>query len=332
LSDRVEETPNERAYVRTYYDRTKDFRPTAPTNEGNINYPDLFPPAASPQNTPRTPDHGNDQRRRVPEPMVVRGSGVPKRICITLLLLALCGATFGWVTGSSDVVLVKAAWSFRGTVAELKNIQEEDWIVPEDGVSIGSRPEVLHYKQVVERIERVCTPTLVEQQEFSHYENICRDEQTGSEEEEVYSHTERVCYNDGICDEKDVYTKTHRPTYSTICKDVPRYRTTMRTVIDCKDVPIYRSEPVMGTKWLYKVDRWLPVATITMSSEDHKIEDVYDLEPNRGYTSEEWKFVLHTNDRSKFSVNRELYEKYKSMVGKPISLKQHWFGLWKTIE
>lgn len=376
-SDRVEETPTTKTYVKTFYNPKNDFRPSAPpssddrtvvsestfvksNNVGTSRRPPSVPVIADAitpdrvKNTPTTKTYikksyspQNDFRSSsivqgdivmvrhntiVQEDDARTHQPIPLGFLLVFMFSIFLFTTYAVVDTHSEVTLLNASWDFRGQVSQLKSVEEEDWMLPDGATSIDFWESVKTYKTVVERVDHVCADKLEMYDVFSHYENICKKKFARWEKTEDYSHTKRTCYSDGVCEDKDVYNKKDKAVYETVCEKEPRYKKAERTVLSCKDVPITREDPVFGTRWKYTIDRWIPLFTVSMNSNTHRLEDVYTLEPLHKYMTEDWVFTLFFGDSTTVNVNRTVFDKHKDLVGQKVKLKRHWFGFWKSLE
>ncbi len=168
-------------------------------------------------------------------------------------------------------------------------------------------------------METKCKPVVEEYQELSS-EQQCEQEFKGYEE--IYSHTEEVCFADGKCENKDVYKKGN-PVYRKVCK--PVYYTRTRTVPRCEDVDVTRSEPVAGAYYQYDIEKWVDVKEVKLNYEEDTLESL-NLPPGQKYSREEWKYYLHLADGTVYSVKREEFE------SRVVIVQSHFFGLWKTLK
>lgn len=137
-----------------------------------------------------------------------------------LLLIAILAFIF-WPR-HAEVQVQSVSWKAEIYLQEYQYNQHEGWSLPQGADLISTDSRIHHYDQVPDGTETVY-----------YDEQVCED---------VYSHTETTCYDDGTCDVDDVYRTQCHPEQRS--REVPKY----------KDVPVYE------TYYLYKQWEWVNIS------------------------------------------------------------------------
>lgn len=144
----------------------------------------------------------------------------PMRMAILLGILALLAFIF--IPRNSSAEITAKDWMRIVFIQESRNVEENDWSVPDGGKLISQREEVHHYESVLD-----------------HYEDVAvqksRQVLDGYDESVEY-----INNGDGTFTEETVST--------------PRYRTEYYT--EMEEQPVYVEVPVMATLYTYTIDRW----------------------------------------------------------------------------
>ena len=340
-STRIEETNNTRTYVKTTRPPTVSSGPSrTPESDAHV------------QERPITHTPHCDSLSIITWLMAVIGVAA-----VTSLLLS--GSNLEPLAGK----LTDARWTFSGFVSERRMVTLEGWDLPHDAAALASETRQRSTKQVLDHEETLCethwgpieildgyrqecgqgiTGWSPPQKIYSHSEERCEEEIVAwTDETEVYSHTEELCYDDGHCEEKDVYDlvppepirdqvcESHdvyietntEPIYGVVCEDVPVYRSEIESREECKVVRVMRDEPVMGTWWTYTVPRWIYTRTIQLVAEEPGMEraDVKALlREDQRYDSEGWDHYIYLNGTRKVSVTWAQYDDYRMRLGEDI--------------
>jgi len=286
-ADAIEETATTRAYVRRSPPRQEPPPPPpvfmVPLEPPPPPAPVFMVPLEPPVSVPpvmvaSAPPLGEDApRARVSPPATPRARPAEPRtpatdegcdpigcffvVCVAVVVLAGIGSVF---MPTRDV-LVGASWHVRAPVEERHLRHAEGWDLPADVVAVlaadtrqkGSRHVVDHYVDV-------CRAVTETQQVPDGVDTLCAPVQVGfTEPLEIYSHTEELCYDDGSCEEKDVYTKgPAQPIFQERCQMVERFRPVATTRQVCTPEPVMRAEPVMATYYTYSHHAWTPNGSV----------------------------------------------------------------------
>jgi hypothetical protein len=302
-STRIEETATTRAYV-----KPRGFSPPPPLTPTTVaaNVDDYYPYRARYSTTKPT------------MPLL------PFAIIIgALACLCLCAFLFAPRERAPVYArLDNVSWTFEGQVCAYRTVRDEGWSLPSGARTVDSRAMQRTTREVVDRVEPHCWPIEQPVKVLSHHETSCFQQRVGwTEPREVYNHTEEVCYANGLCEEKDVYTKTERqPRYEEQCQFVPIYRTEWQTVDQCEQRTVWRTEPVIGTWWTFDVERCQHVKTVHLASQrGHVLADVDHAiaGTNQTYESRRWDYYLHFggNITETVAVSASVYAVYRLRVG-----------------
>jgi len=129
------------------------------------------------------------------------------------------------------------AWERSIALQEYRYIEREGWSLPAEADLINQETRVYGYDQVRVGTEEECG-----------YEESCTTES-------VYDHTESTCYDDGTCDEYDVYRDERTCTNEYVCEEVPTY----------ESVPIYQ------TWYVYNTWEWVDIEPAVARGSDTNI-------------------------------------------------------------
>jgi hypothetical protein len=166
----------------------------------------------------------------------------PQVLIPLLIILALaCCCTISGIIASiprTEIATVtNIAWERSIAIEEYQYNQHENWTLPAGADLISQEERIASYNQVQIGTEEECG-----------YEESCT---TIS----VYSHTERTCYDDGTCDEHDVYQDERSCTDEYVCNTVPVY----------EDVPVYQ------TWYTYQIWEWVNIQPAVTRGSDADI-------------------------------------------------------------
>jgi hypothetical protein len=348
----VIETPTERRYVKQVippldsnkqglHVRTLPLMPTAPLPVDVIETP---PPSPRPEPEIKTPAHR--QLRNVISPSdpdaprthtvdtcslsdIVLVAGVS--LSIAIIVAACFAIVYEWrralLAPPVERQLLTAAWAFDAVVHEWRVAVKEGWDLPPDHGKIHGQ-ELRHrgMRQVLDHYQEVCTLVLRTERVLSHYDPECKEERTGwQEEREVYSHTEEVCYNDGSCDEEEVYTRVRDPIIEVVCRNTkPVYQEHIHHDNVCKQHPVMRQEPQMSMWYIYDYGQWWStVGILPVHYEGEEEPLIPPLPEGKQYAAQQWSFTLTISPNTTFAVSRDDYLAYKGKIGQTILVREY---------
>ncbi|WP_295151733.1 hypothetical protein [uncultured Ruminococcus sp.] len=147
---------------------------------------------------------------------------------VIALLLAFLAWFLTPITRTANIESFE--WERNINIEEYKNVEEDDWSLPNNANLHYTKEEVHHYNQVLDHYEKKTKK--VAKQVQDGYDIERRDLGNGQFEEER----------------------------------VPRYRTEYET--KTYEEPVYRSEPVYRTKYYYDIDKWTKVSDSPSSGKD----------------------------------------------------------------
>lgn len=160
-----------------------------------------------------------------------------KLIGIGLIVAALIGlVTFFLWPREEQAVVTQASWVSTVSLQEYQYNQYVGWEIPIGGDYVSESREIHHYDPVYVRTDTECHRERVDDPD------TCRS---------VYSHTDRDCYDDGTCDEHDVYEQE--------CTENYHYENV------CEETDVYRQEPRYAQKYTYNIWEWVEISPVTLS-------------------------------------------------------------------
>lgn len=265
----------------------------------------------------------------VPSPVIIddepRRQSASESIDI-LPLMGIAGmvvagiAIFVWVLMQPKAprvaVLENVSWTFEGRVEERRLVVEETFgPVPREAMRIinTTTNKVRQWRTVVDRVDRVCTIHNESRRVVTHHVPVCTLERTGwTPAVEVYSHSEEVCYDDGVCEESDVYVEQPaQPILTEVCHSEPVYGLIWEPQERCRNEEVTHQEPVYGTATQYEIERWVPTRTV------HAAEAA--LAANERYSETQWNYYLHfASPVGRVSVNETIYRAYRAQLGQAV--------------
>lgn len=187
-------------------------------------------------------DESDDVR---PTPTIIAGSGDRSGLLrlgavLVVVVLVLVGLVAGGrsfyvnyiATHTVELTVQNLSWERQVEVEAYRTLLFEDWDVPSDGRTIGSRQEIRSYKQVLD-----------------HYkewdETVYDSKKTGTKEVEYVCGSTTVNKGNGTFEKVDKKCKKNEDVYTKVPRKVHH-----------KDA-VYRDDPVYDTKYTYEVDRWV---------------------------------------------------------------------------
>lgn len=233
--------------------------------------------------------HREEKKTYVEEQRPSRFGLLAKVIGVAVLMLAI--TMFISMPKSAKAEITEMSWTRTIDVESVVTMDESDWTVPDGGKVYDEKQEIMSYKQVID-----------------HYELRTRQVPVSVYDGEDY-HTEYVDNGDGTFTER---------TYTT-----PRYRTEYET--ETYNEPIYRNDPVYGTRYYYKIKRWIPTRTVETSGDTKDpVWGEVELAKGEREGAHYETYTIKLNGRKKSyttTLNLEDWEKFN--VGDNVKLKVH---------
>ncbi len=189
----------------------------------------------------------------------------------TVVALLLCGffvvAVFArlWIADQPEQVTVTDVyWQRTIQLEEYKYNERGDWMLPPTADLINSEEQIHHYNDVLTGYVQECHM----ESQLAGYRQECGQEQS-CQSVSVYDYTQTICYDDGTCDNYDVYRTEQQCSNEYVCENVPNYE----NVRVCQDVPQYIQEPVYQTYYTFNIWEWVP--TNPVIAEGHNLSPVW---------------------------------------------------------
>lgn len=300
MSTRIEETPTTRAYVKTkaYHDHVPV--PSAPWDDG----PGGYARHEHHEEAIALTTHRQMTESKWLNPVL---SLPPASLLLLLAIVAFFGIGYYLELRSSPppayARLLNRSWDFRGHVTEPRRVVREGWSLPAGQILL----EVLNttrradgQRTVVDRVDRVCMPVEVCVPVLVHTPPaVCTQQQTGwTEPLEKYSHTEEDCYDNGHCEERDVYQKQDpQPIITQVCTHPPPvYAPQCRVEPQCHEHQVTHQEDVWRDWYTFAVLENVPVREVRLASYvgDALGDAALALaSTNQSYSHEDWTWWLH---------------------------------------
>ena len=217
-----------------------------------------------------------------------------------LLLVIAAVAIFLFARGTSthdtNMTVDATAWQRQVTIESLNWVDESGWSLPSGAELTTSRREIRSYNTVLDHYET--RTRQVPERYISGYETKYRDLGNG-------------------------YMESY---------EVPIYDT--RYVEEQYQAPVYRNDPVYGTKYYYRVQRWQYARTETAQGEtdpywpEFTLKDGTERESGR---SELYRMSFVDKDGKRFveTLPYETWSRYKK--GDGVSVKLNGFGKFEGI-
>lgn len=326
-ASRVEETEDTRTYVRPL-----GLAPPQPLRRA-LHYdpppPHPFDPTAMPvpsaDNGPIVPRLTPESPRKIDLP-----PPYDEYIFIGTLLLVILGVGwFAYWAHPREYPLVGVTCRFTGNVGELREVRDEGWSLPANATILTQDERQQSIRSVFSHHETHCYPVTHSRQVYSHTDMECAlSIVSWTVPLEIYSHTDELCYDDGTCEEKDVYTKDpSKPIYADKCTPIERFRTETYVTDECKQRAVTRDEPVIRTYWTYLVTRWVVVRQVTLvrSKDEPCVVSDDELSPTERYMTETWDYFIQLVVLSpsiipeQIHVSKAVYDDYKKRVGEMVT-------------
>jgi|GEM_PF-125845 len=178
------------------------------------------------------------------EPQAAPVASVTPKQSPSFLRIALIGAlvvglifiiTSLFSSRTRKITVESFDWERTIAIEELQTVDESDWELPSGARLDHKTQEIRSYNHVLDHYEEV--PYQVSEQVLDHYE----------------TYTTTVDNGDGTFDVEE----HQEPVYTT------EYHTEYR------DEPVYIDVPIFGTKYYYKIERWIQGRNVTTSGKDH---------------------------------------------------------------
>lgn len=175
---------------------------------------------------------------------------IPLLIVLALACFCVISGIIAGIPRTEIATVTDIAWERRIAIEEYQYNEHGDWTLPAGADLVSQEERIASYNQVQVGTEQKCG-----------YEESCTTES-------VYDHTERTCYDDGSCDEYDVYRDEQSCTNEYVCNDVP----------------VYESVPVYATWYVYNIWEWVEIEPVVARGSDI---DIYWPETRLGETQNE---------------------------------------------
>jgi len=295
-------------------------------------------PSAPPEE-PSSSERSSSPQRHYPTPKVDEDRPVAPRaqddkpcrnlfiaVCIVLIAIAVY-----LDSEPREATLVKADWTFIGLVQAYEPVEERSWQPPPAGaVLISEKPHFYQWRTVVDRIDVICTDKPVVHQILSHTTRECKEELSYTEpDKQVYSHTDRIDYDDGSFDVEDVFIKVPgKAVYEERCVDTPVYQNFIQYQPSCENVPITHKEEDIRPYYTYETMRWVNKRPVEVASYEG-IEPQTLLKENERYDRTGWTYTLYFEKPTKqVIVTKAKYLEYKDKIGEVVEIPPHksWFS------
>ena len=205
----------------------------APTGEKLVAHRHAEPPEPEPQPSQSPPAWLNKLPSFLKKPKFL----IPILIILGLMCLCTCLGVIANIPKTETATVADIAWERTIAVEEYQYNEHEDWTLPADADLISREERVYTYDKVKIGTDEECG-----------YEEKCKTDS-------VYDHTERTCYDDGTCDEHDVY----------------RNERTCTNEYVCEEVSVYENIPVYQTWYIYNVWEWANVQPAVARGSDTDI-------------------------------------------------------------
>ncbi len=160
------------------------------------------------------------------------------------------------------VTVTDVYWKRTILLEEYKYNERGDWTLPPTADLISTEEAIHHYNDILTGYVEQChtESQQVGSRQECGYEQSCQSVS-------VYDYTETVCYDDGTCDDHDVYTTEQQCSDEYVCEDVPNYQ----DVQVCEDVPQYIQEPVYQTYYTFNIWEWVIMDPVVAEGHDHNL-------------------------------------------------------------
>lgn len=194
--------------------------------------------------------------------------GIGLGVAALLLVCGFCviaGFALLWATDQPEpVTVMDVHWQRTILLEEYKYNERGDWALPATADLISTEEKIHHYNDVLTGYVEQChmESQLAGSRQECGYEQSCQSVS-------VYDYTETVCYDDGTCDDRDVYRTEQQCQDEYVCEDVPNYQ----DVQVCQDVPQYIQEPVYQPWYTFNIWEW--VVTEPVVAEGNNLSPVW---------------------------------------------------------
>ena len=191
-----------------------------------------------------------------------------KPLLILLAVAAVIVLLFVWLNGSKTNALKVTAleWVRNVNVEENRQFSESGWTLPSGAELTGTRNEIHHYDQVLDRYENKQEKRTREV--IDHYKNVYEYKDNGN------------------------------GTFSEVSRQEPVYKT--ETYYETVRVPVYRSVPRYATKYYYNIWRWTPSRDVTASGDTHEAywpEVTLGENEREGEKTEAYRFTVQNPEK-----------------------------------
>jgi len=295
-----------------------------PVDDVGATYPTIKSSPPKRQSSPKRPVPVDDFPRPTPQPLgffekaelwVKENQWIIAVLVTPLILWSLSQLREG--------TLVNASWTFTGQVQAYESVEERSWQPPPAGaVLISEQPHFYQWKTVVDEMRYTCTDVMKSRTVFSHTATECKEVFSHAEQDQqLYSHSDRIDYDDGSFDIEDVYIKVPgKDVYVTRCTDAPVYRNEHYFEPVCKTVPITHQEQEMRPYYTYTVMQWVNKRQINVNSHEN-VDPLTLLSESERYAKTDWVYTLYfENPVKKVEVDKDKYFEYKEKIGQVVTI------------
>lgn len=287
---------------------------------------------------------------------------------VVMLLIVVATVACGrYIAQPAHATLARVERERVGVVEAPRNVTDEGWAVPDGAWQRAVEERQRTTCTVVDGEEEHCHTDMVTREVLSHYEArptqvqagwrvvdeefvrynyLCNRVQVGwTEEIEFYLWTEEVCYDDGTCEDYDVYEleesepiydeeceqvpvyePVREPVYHTVVEEVPVLVSETRPVTTCHTEPITHEKPVYAPWYTYEHTVWDTVRTLrcdpTVEGEAScLVMKPGDHPPGARFKTLTWHAYLTFAGRSgRVEVPHADAKSYEAQVGKVIRI------------
>lgn len=220
---------------------------------------------------------------------------------ILLGVMLIGGLIFALWPREEKAIVTHASWNSTIYLEEYQYNQHSNWSVPPGGEIVSVEEQKFHhYESVFDHREEQCH---LERQQV----DTDTREYTDRDCQDVYSHTEETCYDDGTCDRDPVYNEVC--TDVTYTEQVPVYD----DVEVCSMVDIYRDEPRYAPWYTYNIWEWVSITPAQLAGTgepywptEYRLDETHrESGRNQTYT------VIFTADDNDHPYSPQTYEEYQ---------------------
>jgi hypothetical protein len=245
-----------------------------------------------------TPRSGDQPRGAMsPPPSAARPQRPPRKSHfvrnVFLLLLASFVGWIGWSnrTRHVEALVTAKAWERSVQVEAYRTVTEEDWSVPAGGRQVRSYRAIRSYRQVLDHYETK-TRQVSERVKTGTRTYTCGHVDKGN-----------GYFEDRTCTEDEYDTRYHTETYQD---------------------PVYRQEPIYDTKYVYRIERWVPDTLLRESGDTTAPvwpRTVVDDTTREGEKKQSYKMTFRDGEQDVYTAEVPLDQFTGHRVGEHVPLK-----------